>query len=115
MANAWLEEGLRSLAAGDWSEAINNLRWAGDAEPQDARILLALIDAYERAAAAEGDPDLLQQAWNVCRALRDRNPTLTEDERAGFRATFVRVRDAIVSARGSGWTPPPSKEEVHRT
>jgi hypothetical protein len=115
MTNAWLDEGLRSLAAGDWSEAINNLRWAGDAEPQNPSIHLALIDAYERAAASEGDPDLLQQAWNACRALRDRNLPLTEEQRAAFRATFVRVRDAIVSARGSGWTPPPSKEEVHRT
>jgi hypothetical protein len=115
VTNAWLDEGMRSLLAGDWSEAINNLRWASDAEPANPRILLALIDAYERAAAAEGDPDLVQQAWNVCRALRDRNLPLADEERAAFRAAFVRVRDAIASARASGWSPPPSKEEVHRT
>lgn len=115
MNNAWLDEGLRSLAEGDWSEAINGLRWASDAEPGNPRILLALIDAYERAAAAEGDPDLVLQAWNVCRALRDRNLPMSEEERAHFRVAFVRVRDAVIAARADGWTPPPSKEEVHRT
>lgn len=115
MTNAWLDEGLRALADGDWSEAINGLRWASDAEPGNPRILLALIDVYERAAAAEGDPDLVLQAWNVCRALRDRNLPMSEEERAHFRVTFVRVRDAVIAARAGGWTPPLSKEEVHRT
>lgn len=113
MTNAWLVEGLRALEAGDWSEAINGLRWASDAEPGNPRIFLALIDAYERAAVAEGDPDLVQQAWNVCRALRDRNLPMSEEERAVFRTTFVRVRDAIVAARSGGWSAPPSKQEVH--
>jgi uncharacterized protein HemY len=45
MTNAWLDEGLRALEEGDWSEAINGLRWASDAEPRDPRILLALVDA----------------------------------------------------------------------
>ena len=115
MTNAWLDEGLRALAEGDWSEAINGLRWASDADPKNPRILLALIDAYERAAVAEGDPDLVQQAWNVCRALRDRNLPMSDEDRAAFRAAFVRVRDAIVGARAGGWSPPPSKEEVHGT
>jgi len=115
MTNAWLDEGLRALAEGDWSEAINGLRWASDAEPGNALILLSLIDAYERSAAVEGDADLLQQAWNVCRALRDRNLPMSEEEREHFRAAFVRVRDAIVAARAGGWSPPPSKEEVHGT
>jgi hypothetical protein len=115
VTNAWLDEGLRALAEGDWSEAINGLRWASDAEPKNPRILLALIEAYERAAAAEGDPDLVQQAWNVCRALRDRNLAMTDEDRAVFRTTFARVRDAIVAARAGGWSPPLPKEEVHRT
>jgi hypothetical protein len=115
VTNAWLDEGLRALAEGDWSEAINGLRWAGDADPGNARILLALIDAYEQAAAAEGDPDLVLQAWNVCRALRDRNLPMSDEERGAFRAAFVRIRDAVIAARASGWTPPLSKEEVHRT
>jgi hypothetical protein len=113
MTNSWLDEGRRALEEGDWAAAINGLRWASDAEPQNAGILLLLIEAYERAAATEDDPDLAQQAWNVCRALRDRALPMSPEERAAFRAAFVRVRERIVAARASGWTPPLPKEKIH--
>lgn len=113
MANSWFEEGRRALEEGDWSAAINGLRWAGDAEPDNAAIFLLLIEAYERAAEAEDDPDLAQQAWNVCRALRDRALSMSADDRAAFRAAFVRVRERVVAARAAGWTPPLPKEKMH--
>lgn len=114
MANAFLEQGLLLLQQEDWAGAIDSLRWAKDAEPGRASIFLTLIDAYERAADRESEPDLIQQAWNVCRDLRDRGLPMSAAESAGFRETFVRVRDKLIAARATGWTPPPPKEEMHR-
>ncbi len=113
MGSAYLEEGLRHLEAGDWVEAIQSLAWARDAEPGSPETYLAMIDAYERAAEAERAPDLLQQAFNVCRDLRDRRLPMSPERQAGFHRAFVRVRDKVVAARRSGWTPPPPKEQVH--
>ncbi|MFQ5877804.1 MAG: hypothetical protein ACE5JH_08990 [Acidobacteriota bacterium] len=110
--NAYLGEGLRLLRAGDWVEAIRSLAWARDTEPEEAEVYLALIDAYERGADAENEPDLLQQAFNVCRDLRDRRLPMSEGQRRAFYDAFVRVRGKIVAARARGWTPPPPKEKV---
>jgi hypothetical protein len=38
---------------------------------------------------------------------------MSAEQRAAFRAAFVRVRDRIVAARASGWTPPLPKEKIH--
>lgn len=113
MPTAYFDEGRRLLTEGDWAAAIDRLRWAKDAEPDSVPVFLALIDAYEKAAAAESEPDLLQQAFNVCRDLRDRRLPMDRAQQAAFYEAFVRVRDQVVSARASGWTPPPPKERVH--
>ncbi len=112
MENAYFEEGRRLLSENDWVEAIRALGWAKDVEPLRAAVYLALIDAYEVAAREEKEPDLLQQAFNACRDLRDRRLLMTPVEQTSFYHTFVRVRDAVVAARASGWTPPLPKEEV---
>jgi len=114
VANAFLDQGLALLEQGDWAGAIDSLRWAKDAEPGNASIFLTLIDAYERAALRENEPDLIQQAWNVCRDLRDRRLPMSARESAAFYDTFVRVRDKVVAARATGWTPPPPKEQMQR-
>ena len=111
-ANPYHEEGLRLLRAGDWVESIRTLGWAKDAEPDNPAIFLALIEAYETAAESEKEPDLLQQAFNVCRDLRDRKLPASGEEQAAFFSAFVRIRDKLIMARASGWTPPPPKERV---
>ena len=111
--NAYLTEGLRFFEEGDWVEAIRNLTWAHDIHPDSVPIYLALIDAYERCAEAEREPDVLQQAFNVCRDLRDRHLPMSPEQQRRFYEAFVHVRDGIVSARRAGWTPPPPKEQVH--
>ena len=113
MANVYFDEGRDRLRARDWAEAIATLVWARDIEPERAAIYLALIEAYEAAAAAEREPDLLQQAFNVCRDLRDRRLPMSPGEQAAFHAAFVRVRDGVIAARRDGWSPPPPKEQVH--
>jgi len=110
--NAFIEEGRRRLSEGDWSGAIDTLRWAKDADAGSAAVYLKLIEAYEAAAEAEREPDLLQQAFNVCRDLRDRKLPMDPSQQAWFYAAFVRVRDKVIAARASGWTPPPPKERV---
>ncbi len=112
MINVYFAEGQRHLQERDWVEAIRTLAWAKDIEPDRADIFLALIEAYEMAATAEKEPDLLQQAFNACRDLRDRRLPMTADQQTAFYNAFVRVRDAVVAARKSGWTPPLPKEEV---
>jgi hypothetical protein len=110
--NAHLPEGLRCLEERDWVEAIRNLTWAHDIDPKNVPIYLTLIDAFERCAEAEREPDVLQQAFNVCRDLRDRNLPMSPAQQRRFYEAFVRVRDKIISARRTGWTPPPAKEQV---
>ena len=110
--NRYLEEGLRLMERGDWVEAIQALTWARDIEPGRAEVYLSIIEAYERCAEAEREPDVLQQAFNVCRDLRDRRLPMTRAQAAGFYETFVRVQAGIVAARRAGWTPPPPKEQV---
>ena len=110
--NAYFEEGRRHLDAGDWVEAIRTLAWARDIEPDSATVFLTLLEAYEQAADAENEPDLMQQAFNVCRDLRDRRLPMSPEQQATFFNTFVRVRDKVVAARRSGWSPPPPKEKV---
>ena len=110
--SAFYDEGLRLLAERDWVGAIRSLSWAKDADPLQARPWLVLIEAYETAAAAEDEPDLLQQAWNVCRDLRDRRLPMSDAEQRAFFAAFVRVRDKVVAARADGWTPPPPQEKM---
>jgi len=112
MDSAFLEEGRRLVLEGDWVGAIQSLSWAKDADPSDPRPWLALIEAYEAAAAAESEPDLLQQAWNVCRDLRDRRLAMPPHLQTAFLQAFVRVRDNLVAARAAGWTPPLPREEV---
>jgi hypothetical protein len=112
MGSAFLEEGRRLVREGDWVAAIQSLSWAKDADPADPHPWIALIEAYETAAAAESEPDLLQQAWNVCRDLRDRRLAMPPEEQAAFYAAFVRVRDKLIAARASGWTPPLPKDQV---
>jgi hypothetical protein len=34
------------------------------------------------------------------------------EEQAAFYAAFVRVRDKLIAARASGWTPPLPKDQV---
>lgn len=115
MENAYFEEGRRLLRENDWVEAIRALGWAKDVEPDRPAVYLALIEAYEVAAREEKEPDLLQQAFNACRDLRDRRLPMTADEQESFYHLFVRVRDAVVAARKTGWTPPLPKEEVWKT
>lgn len=110
--NVYLDEGRARLREGDWVEAIQSLGWAKDVEPANAAVYLTLIEAYEAAAAAEQEPDLLQQAFNVCRDLRDRRLPMDPGQQGDFLEAFVRVRDKVVAARRSGWTPPPPKERV---
>lgn len=112
MENTYLEEGRRLLSENDWVEAIRALGWAKDVEPDRVAVYLALIEAYEITAREEKEPDLLQQAFNACRDLRDRHLPMTPEEQASFYHAFVRVRDAVVAARKAGWTPPLPKEEV---
>ncbi len=111
--NLYLSEGQKRLSEGDWVEAIRTLAWAKDVEPDSPAVYLALIEAYEKAAQAEREPDLLQQAFNVCRDLRDRRLAMAPDQQAAFYRAFVRVRDQVAAARRAGWTPPPPKERVH--
>jgi hypothetical protein len=116
--NAYFDEGRAHLRAGDWVEAIRSLAWSHDVDPRHVETYLALIEAYERCAEAERSADadkaadLLQQSFNVCRDLRDRRLPMTAEQQAAFHRTFVRVRDAVVSARRAGWTPPPPKDQV---
>ncbi len=112
MHNVYVDEGRKHLREKDWVEAIRTLAWAKDIEPDRVDICLMLIDAYEQAAAAENEPDLLQQAFNACRDLRDRRLPMSEAQQESFYLAFVRVRDAVVAARRTGWTPPLPKEEV---
>ncbi len=112
-AHTDLTEGNRALKTGDWVEGIRNLTWAHDVEPDSVEIYLVLIEAYERCAEAESEPDVLQQAFNVCRELRDRQLAMTPEQGHRFYAAFVRVREGIISAARAGWTPPPPKEQVH--
>jgi hypothetical protein len=113
--NVYLEEGRRLLQENDWVEAIRSLGWAKDVEPDRAAVYLALIEAYEIAAREEKEPDLLQQAFNACRDLRDRRLPMNAGEQASFYQAFLRVRDAVIAARRTGWTPPLPKEEVWKT
>ncbi len=113
MANVYFDEGRRHLSEGRWIEAIQALAWSHDVDPGHLDTYLALIEAYERCSEAEAAPDVLQQAFNVCRDLRDRRLPMTAGQRAAFHETFVRVRDKVVAARRAGWTPPPPKELVH--
>ncbi|HEU4400977.1 MAG TPA: hypothetical protein VFT43_02615 [Candidatus Polarisedimenticolia bacterium] len=113
MGSAYLEEGRRCLAECDWAGAINALSWARELEPADVGTYLLLIETYERAAAAEKEPDLLQQGFNVCRDLRDRRLPMSVEQQETFYRAFLRVRDAVIAARRNGWTPPPPKEQVH--
>jgi hypothetical protein len=113
LPNAFYDEGLRQLRERDWAGAIRSLAWAKEAEPGSPRVWLSLIEAYEAAADAETEPDLLQQAFNVCRDLRDRRLPMTPEEQRDFFVAFVRVRDRLVAALASGWTPPPPREQVH--
>ena len=115
MENLYFEEGRRLLRENDWVEAIRALGWAKDIEPDRAAVYLALIEAYEIAAREEKEPDLLQQAFNACRDLRDRRLPMSAGEQASFYHTFVRVRDAVAAARKTGWSPPPPKEEVWKS
>ena len=115
MANVYFDEGKRHLEEKDWVEAIRTLAWAKDIEPDSVSIYLALIEAYELAAEAEKEPDLLQQAFNACRDLRDRGLPMSAEEQKIFYDAFVRVRDAVVVARRTGWTPPLPKEEVWKS
>ncbi|HUD71508.1 MAG TPA: hypothetical protein VMQ62_06060 [Dongiaceae bacterium] len=112
MDSAFLDEGRRRLEEKDWVGAIQSLSWAKDADPSDPRAWLALIETYEAAAAAESEPDLLQQAWNVCRDLRDRRLAMNAADQTAFRDAFIRVRDKLVAARAGGWTPPLPRSEV---
>lgn len=111
--NSYLDEGRRALEEGDWVQAIRSLCWAHDVSPDDIEIYLTLIDAYERCASAENAPDVLQQAFNVCRELRDRRLAMSPDQQRRFYDAFVRVRDGVVEAGRKGWSPPPPKERVH--
>ena len=117
--NAYLAEGQRLMHEGDYAEAIRSLAWAHDVEPDDVATFLTLIEAYEKCAEAEkgNDPeksgDLLQQAFNVCRDLRDRRLPMAPGQQAEFFHAFVRVRDGLTAARRAGWTPPPPKEQAH--
>jgi hypothetical protein len=110
--NLYFVEGLKRLGEGDWVEAIRSLGWAKDVAPDDPAVYLALIEAYEKAAHAEGEPDLLQQAWNVCRDLRDRRLRMTPGQQAAFYDAFVSARDKVIAARRAGWSPPPPKEKI---
>ena len=112
MEPAFLDEGRRRLEEKDWVGAIQSLSWAKDADPSDPRAWLALIEAYEAAAEAESEPDLLQQAWNVCRDLRDRRLPMSAADQAIFRAAFIRVRDKVTAALAGGWKPPLPRSEV---
>jgi hypothetical protein len=112
VVNAYFDEGLRQIVEKNWVEAIQSLAWSKDIDPLHAETYLALIEAYEKCAEAEAEPDVLQQAFNVCRDLRDRRLPMTAEQQARFFAAFVRVRDKIVEARRAGWTPPPPKEQV---
>ncbi len=113
MVNVYFDEGRLHLREGRWVEAIQALAWSRDVDPDHLGTYLALIEAYERCAEAEKEPDVLQQAFNVCRHLRDRRLPMTPEQQAGFYETFVRVRDKLIAARRAGWTPPPPKEQVH--
>ena len=108
-SNPYYDEGLRLLRSGDWVESIRTLGWAKDAEPGNPAVFLALIEAYETAAESEKEPDLLQQAFNVCRDLRDRRLPASTPQQAAFFDAFVRIRDKLIAARAAGWTPPPPK------
>ena len=112
MSNAFIEEGRRRLSEGDWSGAIDALRWAKDADPSSAAVYLELVEAYETAADAEGEPDLTQQAFNVCRDLRDKKLPMDPSQQARFYGAFVRIRDKLIAARAAGWTPPLPKERI---
>jgi len=111
--NNYIAEGRRALGEGDWVQAIRSLSWAHDIAPDDVEVYLTLIDAYERCASAEESPDVLQQAFNVCRELRDRRLAMTSAQKSRFYDAFVRVRDGLVEAERKGWSPPPPKERVH--
>ncbi|MCZ6696555.1 MAG: hypothetical protein O7A63_08460 [Acidobacteria bacterium] len=111
--NSYLAEGRRALEENDWVQALRSLSWAHDVDPDDVEVYLTLIESYERCASVEDSPDVLQQAFNVCRELRDRRLTMTPAEQRRFYDAFVRVRDGIVEAGRKGWSPPPPKERVH--
>ena len=117
--NTYLAEGQRLLREGDYVEAIRSLAWAHDVEPDDVTTFLALIEAYEKCAEAERSNDieksgdLLQQAFNVCRDLRDRRLPMAAAQQEAFFRAFVRVRDGLIAARRAGWSPPPPKDQVH--
>ena len=111
--NVYLDEGERYAREGKWAEAINALSWAHDVDPGRVETYLLLIETYERSAEAEKEPDLLQQAFNVCRDLRDRRLPMKAEQQEIFYGAFVRVRDKVIAARRAGWTPPPPKEQVH--
>ena len=113
MVNLYFEDGRRHLREGNWVEAIQALAWSHDVAPDHLETYLTLIEAYEKCAEAERAPDVLQQAFNVCRDLRDRRLPMTAAQQGSFYETFVRVRDKLVAALRAGWTPPPPKEEVH--
>jgi hypothetical protein len=110
--NPYYDEGLRLLRSGDWVGSIRTLAWAKDADPDNPAVFLALIEAYEQAADSEQEPDLLQQAFNVCRDLRDRRLAASAGQQAEFYRAFVRIRDKLVAARAAGWSPPPPKERA---
>ncbi len=111
--NNYIAEGQRALEEGDWVQALRSLSWAHDIAPDDVEVYITLIEAYERCASAEKSPDVLQQAFNVCRELRDRRLTMSPVQQRRFYDAFVRVRDGVVEAGRKGWTPPPPKERVH--
>ena len=80
-------------------EAIRSALRALDANPRAAANYLALIEAYEKCAEKESEPELLEQATFVIRDAK--KLSMSEAERqllatleARVAATLFRLRDA---------------------
>jgi predicted Zn-dependent protease len=93
MGNFDLESGRRYLQEGEYAEALRCLLSSVQADPADPDVYLALIEAYEMAWEASGDPLVLDQVRKVAMAGLKRRAT--SEQRAHLTAALDRV-DALL-------------------
>ena len=80
-------------------EAIRSALRALDADPKAPSSYFALIEAYERCADKESEPELLEQAWFVIRDAK--KLPLNEEEHRRLATLELRVSTCLSRLRAA--------------